>query len=830
MKRRVSHQPHNQTLIEFLHESVRKFGERPALLFKPGFRYRQWTYAELWESAGQVAAMLQQHGIEKGDRVVLWAPNCPQWVIVFFGCVRAGAITVPLSAESPQDFVERVVSKTSPKLSFVSRNAYGVMEGMSVPEVHLEYLEETCEDFSSPHQVDVGPEDLVEIMFTSGTTGDPKGVMLTHRNLVSNTEATWHHVPADPSWRLVSFLPLSHMLEQTASLLTGIRSGASITYMTSLQPTTIRRTLKDRSPTILIVVPRFLDAYMSRIEGEIKRQGKQWTWKVAPRLPFWARRLMFRQIHKGFGGHLKLFATGGAALDPDLGRKWEMLGFRILQAYGTTEASPVVTAHTLQKPRYDSVGRPVPGVEVKISPEGEVFVRGDNITQGYWEDPEKTKASFQDGWYKTGDLGFIDEEGCLHLMGRKKDMLVLPSGENVYPEDVEMVLAKHPTVSEAVVVGMPKGQGVEVHAVLLTEIPDKAQEAVSWANSQMASHQRIRGFTVWPEKDLPKTHTYKVKKAVVLDRITGKTPLTETSVETTSKSNEDAPKGVESLMAQIAGLPIDRVTHERELETDLDMDSLKRAELLSAVEEELGVFLDESQIGPETTVGQLSEMVGTGPRTGTPMKLPRWGMRLWCRLTRGFIQRAIMFPLTSLVYRLRVTGREHLRDIQGPVLFAANHNLHMDSLLILKAMPSNIRRRLAIAATADAWRRRFWAIANPLVGNAVPFSKAGAVRASLDNVGSILDGGWSVLIYPEGDLTIGGPMLPFKNGPAMISVEGKVAVVPVRLHINRMGTPWQLPLMRRGNLEIRFGRPISFSPGTPYEEATQVIEKAVKTL
>ena len=205
----------------------------------------------------------------------------------------------------------------------------------------------------------------------------------------------------------------------------------------------------------------------------------------------------------------------------ELGAKWEKLGVTIIQGYGATEASPVISCHTMDQPDFRSTGPPVPGVEVTITNDGEILVRGPNVTQGYWEAPDRTAEAFSDGWYKTGDLGFIDEEGSLHVRGRKKDMIVLPSGQNVYPEDIEAVLTRHPDITDATVVGLTKGDRVEVHAVLLLEEPGKADEAVSWANSQLGDHQRVRGHTVWPEDDLPRTHTLKVKKNVVVDRITG---------------------------------------------------------------------------------------------------------------------------------------------------------------------------------------------------------------------------------------------------------------------------------------------------------------------
>ena len=702
---------------------------------------------------------------------------------------------------------------------------------MEVPEVYFEKLEELTNDLPEPRPVDVVPEDLAEIMFTSGTTGDPKGVMLTHRNLASNVDATSQHIAGKSSDRIMSFLPLSHMFEQLGGLFLVLRVGANVTYPSSRQPTVLARTMRDRRATTLLLVPQGLELIMNGIEREVSRQGKERLWrglqKVAGYAPFGLRRLLFRRVHKQLGGSLRFIFSGGAALDPELGRKWELLGVRVAQGYGATEASPVISVHREEEPRYDSVGPPLPGVDVKISDDGEVLLRGPGITPGYWEAPEKTADAFQDGWYKTGDQGFLDDKRFLHLRGRKKDMIVLPSGQNVFPEDIELVLKKHEAVNDAAVVGLTGESAVVVHAALLIDSAGQAEEAVSWANKQLAEHQQIRGHTIWPEDDFPRTHTLKVKKALIVDSLSGRPA---TAPESQSPPSDGAVRGPRHIIAAVAGYPLSELTPEMTLGGDLNLDSLGRVELLSATEEDLGVYLDETAIDADTTVEAFTHLVEGGSKSPADMKFPSWGMSWWCRLIRGGLQRGLIFPILALTYRLRVTGTDNIRHLDGPVLFAANHNLPADNGLIIKAMRLERRRRLAIAGAAKLWRNPFWAVVNPLIGNGFPFSQEGAVRASLENLGRILDDGWSVLIYPEGKLTPGGPIQPFLGGTGLLAVEGKLPVVPLRLHIHALGSPLRFPVLPRGDIEIRFGEPLSFSPGTDYQEATNVIELAVKAL
>ncbi|MBM2831769.1 MAG: AMP-binding protein [Dehalococcoidia bacterium] len=823
-----------ENMRQMLEESARRYGARTAIFFKPSICYQKWSYQQLWEDSGRVASFLQQKGLKKGDRVILWAPNRPEWALSYFGCIRAGVIMVPIDTRSTADFVARVVEKTRPRLALVSRFTPESHKQLEMPKVYLEELREAIKDALSPQEVELGPDDLVEIMFTSGTTGDPKGVMTTHRNLLSNLEAALQYLPCTTSNHFLSLLPLSHLFEQMGGFLAPLRSGSTITYLSSRQPTAIFRTLQERHITHMLLVPQVLDMFMKGIEREVRRQGKERAWGVllgiARRLPFNMRRLLFSQLHKRMGGNIDLLVSGGAALDPELKDKWELMGFKVIQGYGATEASPIISCQTREDRHCDSVGRPVPGVEVDITSDGEVLVKGSNITPGYWEDPEKTASSLQGGWYKTGDMGFMDENGHLHLKGRKKDMIALPDGQKVFPEDIEAILKKHSAVTDAIVVGMPRGRSIEIHAVIILQEPSQAEQVVAWANSQMAERQQIKGFTVWCEQDFPRTHTLKVKKNVVLDMISGAKPVaTRIDMATQRDARLQQRDNLQRILCEISGQSVQDITSDKCLGSDLNLDSLRRVELLSVIEAELGVYVDESQVGPSTTVGQLQALVAEGGGQQVTTKFPSWGRSPWCCLLRGMLLRAMFFPLLKITYSLKVTGREQVRDSGGPLLFAANHNLHLDNGLILMAMGSR-RRRLAIAAWAQGFRSPFFAVINPLLGNGFPFSQEGAIRPSLNNVGRILDEGWSVLIYPEGKLTIGGPIQPFKSGTGFVALETGLPVVPIKLAIEKIGRPWQFPVLERGKIEIRFGKPLTFTQNISYLEATAMLEEAIKAL
>lgn len=821
-------------LVDFLRQISERFGDRQALLIKPSIRYQTWSYQRLWEDSGKVASLLRERGLNAGDRALIWAHNCPQWVVAFFGCMRAGVIVVPIDLRSTLDFAKNVAERTDSKLVFVSRVTPSGWNGLGLSGIDLENLDQLLEDLPPLDGPSPGSDDLAEVMFTSGTTGEPKGVMLSHGNLMSNLGGVAHIVPPAFDDTMLSILPLSHMFEQMAGLLVPLSGGANITYPVSRQPSILFKTMRERRVSKLLLVPQALDLFMKGIEREVRNQGKEGIWnrmlRLSERLPYWARRRLFRRIHKQMGGRLASIFSGGAALESSVAEKWELLGIRVVQGYGATEAAPVITGHPVSKPRYDSAGPPIPGVEVRIASDGEILIRGPNVTAGYWNAPDVTKATFEDDWYKSGDQGVIDENGFLHILGRTKDMIVLASGQNVHPEDIEAELRKHDSVSDAAVVGLLKDGGVEVHAALVLNSAERASEVVSQANSRLAEHQQVRGFTVWPDEDFPRTHTLKVKKPLVIEALTAMEGESEPQEVTEEDDLADEVSGVVRLIAELAQVSITDVSDSLTLSGDLNMDSLRRVELLSAIEAELGVYIDEGDIDTESTVSDLVAKVDEGSSSEVRKSFPRWGMTLWCKFARGTLHRLGMFPLLFVAYRLKVYGRDNLKDLDGPVMFAANHNLHSDNPLIIKSMPWRYRRRLAIAGWDEQWRNPLWALVYPLLGNGFPISKEGAIRPSLENLGRILDDGWSVLIFPEGKLTVGGPMQPFLSGIGLIAIEGDLPVVPIRLKVNRLGFPWRYPFIRRGSVDITFGAPMSFNRNTDYNDATAEIESAIAAL
>lgn len=821
-----------ETILDVLDSSVGLFPDNTALVIKPGFRQDRWSYRRLDAFAGRVARYLQSHGIQRGDRVIVWAPNRPEWVGAYFGVLCAGAVVVPLDVRSTPEFVRRVAEQVDAKLMIRGRQGMPLQVDTSISTIYVEDLDRLA-TADPDSRSEVRGSDLAQIMFTSGTTGDPKGVMLTHFNIASNVISTRPVFEVTPHHRVLSLLPLSHMFEITGGLLALLFGGAQIAYPVSRQPSVIFKTMQEHHVTSLVVVPQVLALFMDGIEREVAKRGREKLWarlnKLAERLPMQGRRLLFRSVHRRFGGALREIISGGAYLDPELAVKWERLGITIQQGYGATEASPVITFNRVDNRRFDSVGTVMPGEEIRIAPDGEVLVKGPNITPGYWRNPEATAAVLKNGWYHTGDLGEIGAGGHLFLKGRKKDLIVLANGQNVYPDDIENVLRRDPRVKDAVVLGMQQAGHVDVSAVLLLAEPADVRRIIDDANRRLADHQQIAAAFVWPEDDFPRTNTLKIRKGLVLDwvqRQESGAPQPEQQVTMA----DDIPQ-LFKLVAELAGRPATTIHPEQTLGGDLGLDSLGRVELLSFVDQEMGVFVDESLLSPGTTVGDLQKLVQQGESVTVRLRSYRWAQVFMVRMLREASFAGIIFPLLSALYRLDVRGKELVQGIDGPVLLVANHCLHLDNPLILKALPSGLRRRTAIAAAADdIFGNRIRGALAALLGNAFPFAREGSIRSSLERLGELLDDGYSVLLYPEGKLTVGGPMQPFKSGAGLIATESRTPVVPIRFEIIRFGAAEGRIWPPRAHVVVSFGKPIKFEPGESPLEATDRLEDAVREL
>ena len=522
------------TLLDMFGEAVERFDERPALGLdgEEGSSVR-WSYRELDRRRRIAAWRLRAAGLEAGDRILTWSPATPELPAAYFGAMTAGLVLVPLDLRMAPDAIERIAKRADAKRLILGtgRDAPDAGEAglADFPTIRLDELTAEADDTFPPdweEQLGTWPRpvatDIVELIFTSGTTGTPKGVMLAHDNVLASVKAM-HHVVPPIEHRVVSLLPLSHLLEQAVALFYALDVGADILYVRSRNPRVIFEAIGRHRTTSMVVVPQILELFWAAVEREVQKSGRADSFarlrRIARHLPYAIRRIMFRQVHARLGGGLRLFVCSGAFLPPALQQAWEDLGVIVVQGYGATETG-FGTCTTREDHGLGTVGRAVSPVEMRLGHDGEVQFRGPTLFKGYWHDLDATMAAFtNDGWYRTGDIGRLDDAGRLILMGRTKDIIVLPNGLNVYPEDIENAL-RVAGVRDSVVVETRPGR---IEAVVLgpTDAGDSAaiqeatQRAVKTANGTLATHQRVAGFRLWPDDDFPRTHTFKVRRDVV---------------------------------------------------------------------------------------------------------------------------------------------------------------------------------------------------------------------------------------------------------------------------------------------------------------------------
>ena len=524
------------TIVELIDSAAARYGDRPALgLRGDDESTASWSYRELARRSRIAAWRLRALGLEPGDRILTWSPSTPELPAAYFGAMRAGVVLVPLDLRMAPDAIERIAARAEAKRLLIGtgRDAPDPREaGLgSFPTTRLdELVAEPDESFPADWEAQVdawpkpGPDTIFELVFTSGTTGTPKGVMLAHDNVLASV-AAMHRVLPPLEHRVVSLLPLSHLFEQAVALFYALDVGADVLYVRSRNPRVIFEAIRGHRTTSMVVVPQILELFWSAVEREVEKTGRTAAFnrlrRIARHLPYAARRVLFRRVHAQLGGGLRIFVSSGAFLPPALQQAWEDLGVIVIQGYGSTETG-FGTCTTREDHGLGTVGRPMPPVEMRLADDGEIQFHGPTIFKGYWHDPDATAAAFSnDGWYRTGDIGRLDAAGHLVLMGRTKDIIVLPNGLNVYPEDIEnalrtaglrdsVVLETKPGRIEAVVLPPADTDGATPEAIRAS-----IQAGVKTANATLAAHQRVAGFRIWPEDDLPRTHTLKVKRDVV---------------------------------------------------------------------------------------------------------------------------------------------------------------------------------------------------------------------------------------------------------------------------------------------------------------------------
>jgi long-chain acyl-CoA synthetase len=847
-----------RSLIEYLH-AYHSRGPETAFVQQRGYRTVSWSYSRVADAACRFAAELEERKIQAGERVLLWGDNSPEWVAAFYGCMLRGVVVVPVDQISAPEFALRVARQVNARLLVAAREHYPLDSGL--PFLALEDLEAALArhpaDMEQMETPEIGRDTIVEIVFTSGTTAEPKGVVITHGNILANLEPLeteigkylnyerWFH-----PLRFLNLLPLSHVFGQFLGLFVPPLLGATVIFLDTLNPAEVVRTVRARRVSVLIAVPRVLDSLQGKIERDLEAEGRlehlRAEMHAAEGQRFLRRMWRFRRIHRRFGWKFWAFISGGAALPEETETFWNRLGFAVIQGYGMTETTSLISVNHPLRPGKGSIGKLLPGLEMKLDENGEILVRGENVAAGYWESGGWKPAARGGGeadWLRTGDLGAQDAEGNLYFKGRSKNVIVTPAGMNVHPEDLEAALRRQPEVRDCVVIGLARDGNAEPCAVLLLRDANAdPARVIERANRGLAEYQRMRQWFVWPEEDFPRTGTQKPRINVIRDTVERNSPVPGATPAAAAKETG----GLAEIIAGVKGGGAAELRPEAKLETDLQLTSLDRVELLSAIEDRYQVDLNETSFATAVTVGDLERLLHQTSARRSDYGFPRWTQRWPVRWIRIFIYYLLTWPATHLMVHPRVAGRERLRGVRGPVLVVPNHQAYLDVGYVLAALPARFRHRLAVAMGGERleamrntpaernllvrWGNKLRYVLVVSLFNVFPLPKYSGFRQSFRFAGDSVDRGYSVLIFPEGDVTPDGKIQEFRAGIGLLASQLRIPVVPMRIEGLYELRMKRQRFARPGSVRVNIGVPTEFPPDTPPEEIARELRRRVESL
>ncbi|MCE5329834.1 AMP-binding protein [bacterium] len=927
-------------LTEFLTESF--LGKNKNRSFDVCGKYRtfSWKYYEIYNISRKLASFLTRKGIKRDSKIIIKSPNSPQWVAAFVACLKMGFTVVPIDYKSDFDFEQSVVASINPELILYSKenetfreitelirvynterigketdtelgrsynkekppdkklepefnyssfgsdpeNSYVELNNKKIRIILIDDLESIVKnyDFEDDYyeKIAINDDSLAEVVFTSGSTSRPKGVMLSHKNISSNLMAAR---PVVEKWkvifnliinlRLLSLVPLSHMYGQVIGIFIPLMIGSSVVFLNSINPEEILRAIKKEKIWILGALPKLISMIKNYIVIKYKLNTEAFgrKYKRLRNVRWWIRFPLFLQIKIKIGWRFIAIISGGSAIDFETEDFFRCLGYSIFQGYGLTETAPMITLTDPSKNKEGSVGSFLNGQEVRIV-DGEIYIKGENVSSGYYESENPTEITLQNGWFKTGDIAEVDSSGDVFIKGRVDDLIVRPDGLNIYPYDVENAIKSASNmVKDCVVFGIEvenmsegkKNIRQEIHAVLLMDFkayPEtgkkEAGEIIMRANCRLNPYQKVDSFSIWSGSDFPRTSTLKPKKTEI-KRIILEKLKTESKSASDKEQKADSEKFIEAEKAglynlinsfhKITEMDINNKT-PLHLQDDLGFDSLDIIELTCAIEEKFKIEPGTLNITKDTDLEELEELVKNQPGEIHKMPFFNFPYKMFFVILRT-ISQFILFPFISILYRKRYKGREFLRNLKRPTVFISNHVSLIDTFVILFSLPLKIRSKLTTVmsieyhflnyfkGTGTPLRRFFEAIGFYIFVcfflNVIPLSRTHGFKQSFENIGTLIDRGWNVLIFPEGSITLDGNIKPFEAGIGIIAKDMKVPIVPVRidglhdiLHngILPLGHLPRVPLIR-----VSFGRQIEIKNGG-YQEIAKNLREIVINL
>jgi long-chain acyl-CoA synthetase len=878
---------HLATLLD----DFRRYGRETAVVRYQGNRRHETSYGQIAAMAGRFAALLVQLGIGPGERVLLWAENSAEWIAAFHGCMLRGVLAVPLDANGTAEFAARVAADVTPKLAVGHRRLISQLP-IEIPRVAFEdWFAKLPAEEAGPIRT-LSADTPLEILFTSGTTGEPKGIVLTHGNVLASVgpieKASQPYLRYEKlihPLRILHTLPLSHVFGQTMGLWVPAIYRAELHFENRLVAARIVETIRRERISVLAAVPRIhalLKTYLeSTLPGLAERTADpRWSKKGLGVLKRWWG---FRDVHRTFGLKFWALISGGGALPTPLERFWNETGFVVVQGYGMTETTALITLNHPFHVAQGTIGKPLAGREVKLSPDGEVLVRGAAISHATWSGGALHPRTSE--WLATGDLAQTEPTGELRFLGRKSEVIVTAAGLNLHPEDLEAAIEREPGVAACAVVPIETADGPEPCAVLaMRGQGGQAAAAIEHANMHLAEFQRLRRWVVWPEPDLPRTSTGKVRRKAVA---AGMARILAAAASNGHSHNGNGSRGTSSdwllaLIAQISGETSPGSADELLLTEDLHLDSLGRVQLAAAIEERSGIATENGLWGHVQTLGDLRSLLGSEPESAKTLRTPPfpllsaerteddapqpafvpppqpptarylyphwpwWPPFRWLRI--AFLE-SVIRPLVWLLANPRIVAPTPI-EASEPMLIIANHITGFDGPLLEYALPGPIRRRIAVAmsgemledyrhfrnadrVTAEA---RFF-LPGPFIYllitalfNVFPLPKQRDFQRSFTHAGEALDHGMHVLLFPEGARSAEGRLARFRPGIGLLVKQSSAPVLPMAIRglgeLKSSSRGW----FRSGTVEVRIGEPIRFCAADSEAHITARLQDEVNHL
>lgn len=799
-----------------------------AYIYYKEYRKKEFSFGEIRRRVFRIAGYLGSLGYKKGDKIILCAENSPQWTALFFACSVSGIIIVPLDHSMDENYILKISDLTQAKTVFCSRNKLFSMSRLKPLIIEDLFSLNEFSGFNS--NIPVLPSDILEIVYTSGTTSLPKGVIITNKNLVSDVLSMIETVPFSSSNTFLSLLPLSHLFEQNVGALIPFFLGCRVIYMHSIKPSVLQKALNEEKVTAMATVPAYMKIFKEKIEDGIKNDFQKKLFRSimnkSDKLPLSLKKTVFKGITDKFGS-IEWFLSGGARLDESTEKFWDRLGVRVIQGYGLTEASPIISCNRPGEKKIGSVGKALPDIKVKISSSGEILAKGKNIFSGYFNDPEKTRSSFEGTWFKTNDLGYFDEEGFLHITGRKNNVIVTQSGMNVFPEDLESIINKEYGIRESCVFGQTSGNEQIITAVVVFAEGFSVSliGLKTSVNSKLMPHQTIQKMISMNYADIPRTYSMKIKRKELIEK------ASKSGSPEPSLAGEDR---FSKILSRFLVREERKITDDTVL-SETGMDSLRYLEFICALEQEFNIFIDEGSLKKGTTVKTLKDLI-EARNSEEKMKI---GFMSWScsRAARfiGLILNLISGFFMKFYFSIKTDGIKHIGNLNEPVIFVSNHLSHMDTPAIFYGLGNKIKMKTATAAAKDyffdkksGFFRKFFSIYSLLAYNIFPFSREGSVRDNLEYIGKLLDNNYSVILFPEG--TRSSKVKKFKTGTGYFSTALEVPIIPVKIE----GTDKVLPKGRlfpaRGKIKVKFGKKMLFDRNIHYSEITESVEKTIRNM